>query len=243
MRRFFIQPQEIVGDSVYLSGVQAHHLRSVLRCQTGQQVELFDGSGNVYCAEIIALTPQQIKGRILSRHRELSASPFPLTLAQSVLKGNKMDFVLQKATELGVTTLIPVETRYSASQKNLERRRQRWYRIMLESCKQCGRLRPMQIAPAVLIKDLVPGSFLYRIIAWEGEEHRVIHADTFTVPGPVLLLIGPEGGFHKEEIQWAMENDLLPITLGPLTLRAETAAITALSIIQYLCRLHEDQLE
>ncbi len=243
MHRFFVPPQAIVGGTIILSGNQAHHLRTVLRIRTGQTIELFDGTGAVYRTEIQKSTENRVEGRITGKLVESVKTDFPLTLAQGILKGKKMDTVLQKATELGVDTLIPVLTRYCQQQKNLDRRMQRWQRIMLEACKQCGRSVPMQISPVVTLEDLPVPSFQYPLLCWEREEQAMIRPELFTVPGKVLLLIGPEGGFDRQEVQWADDHGFQAVTLGPLVLRAETAAIAAVGIIQYLIRLQAPGLQ
>jgi len=243
MHRFFVPPQAIDGETVVLSGNQAHHLRTVLRIRPGQTIELFDGTGAVYRTEIQKISENTIEGHIIGHLVESARPDFPLTLAQGILKGKKMDLVLQKATELGVDILMPVLTRYCQQQKNLERRMQRWQRIVLEACKQCGRSVPMLITPVVTLQDLPVASFQYPLLCWEGEEQAMVHPELFIVPGKVLLLIGPEGGFHKQEVQWAGDQGFQAVTLGPLVLRAETAAIAAVGIIQYLTRIQAARLQ
>ena len=237
MRRFFIQEKAIQGDTVILSGTEAHHMRSVLRLKSGDTIELFDGTGTIYQIELCKVSKNTVEGRITDKHTEVSNDPFPLTLGMGILKGKKMDLVLQKATELGVETLIPIVTRYCEQQKNLDRRMERWQRIMLEACKQCGRATPMQISPVRPLQEMTTEDFRYSILCWENEEQSVIGPDFFTLPGPTLLLIGPEGGFHEDEIHWARDNNMYMTTLGPLVLRAETAAIAGVGIIQYLSAL------
>ena len=168
MRRFFVLPENITGDTVLLSGPEAHHMRSVLRLQPGALIELLDGTGKIYHAEIFKITGNRVEGRITGHHAEIIDNPFPMTLAQGILKGKKMDLVLQKATELGVDTLIPMMTRYCEQRKNLGHRMQRWQRIMLEACKQCGRTTPMQITPVLPLQDVPSKSFRYPILCWKG---------------------------------------------------------------------------
>ncbi len=243
MRRFFVPPQSIDGDTIVVSGSQAHHLRTVLRIRPGQTIELFDGTGAVYRTEILKNSENSVECRITGKVVESARPDFPLTLAQGILKGKKMDLILQKATELGVDTLMPVLTRYCRQQKNLERRMQRWQRIVLESCKQCGRPTPMRITPVIDLGDLPVASYHYPLLCWEDERQATVYPELFTAPGKVLLLIGPEGGFHQQEVDWAGDKGFQPVTLGPLVLRAETAAIAAVGIIQYLTRLHTARLQ
>lgn len=237
MRRFFVRPEQVTDTCISLSGVEAHHLCSVLRLRPGQVVEFFDGTGTVYHAEILHIKSSMIKGRIVRRYVEQIADSFPLTLAQAVLKGQKMDLIVQKATELGVATLLPVISRYCEAGRNIESRMGRWQRIVIEGCKQCGRTVPMQISPIILLEDINTADYAYPVCCWEKEEQSLLTPGYLSTSGPVLLLIGPEGGFHKKEMEWVCGNDFRIITLGLHVLRAETAALAAVSIVKYLSNL------
>lgn len=243
MRRFFVDEKTICGDEVTLSGSQVHHLHSVLRLGVGQTIELFDGTGCVYLTEISVVSKNRIEGHIINRHMESGTSSFPLTLGMGILKGKKMDLVVQKATELGVDSLIPLATRYCEQGKSMDRRRGRWQRIMLEACKQCGRATPMHIAPGIPLQELDITRYHYPVLCWEQEEEAIISPGYFSVPGSILLLIGPEGGFHNSEIRWAAEYGVRMTTLGSHILRAETAAIAGVGIIQYLSNLQAPELD
>jgi 16S rRNA (uracil1498-N3)-methyltransferase len=234
MRRFFVRPEDITGETILLTGPEVHHLRTVLRLQPGQMIELFDGTGTIYQAEIQNMTPDSIRGRVIRKYVEHVRDPFPITLAQGILKGKKMDVVVQKATELGVATLIPVLSCYCEPGKNLERRIDRWQRIVLEACKQCGRANPMRISPVQALADISVASFPYSVFCWEKEKRSLLAPGYLAVPGQVLLLIGPEGGFNDQEVEWATDNNFQSVSLGPYVLRAETAALAAVSIMKYL---------
>ncbi|HHB76570.1 MAG TPA: 16S rRNA (uracil(1498)-N(3))-methyltransferase [Desulfobulbus sp.] len=234
MRRFFVSPDQIQGTHITLTGNEAHHLRSVLRLRPGQVVELLDGSGTVYKAEISAIPSNYIEARIIRQYDARVDEPFPLTLAQVVLKGKKMDVVVQKATELGVNTLIPVISRYSEGKAKSAGRIARWRRIVIEACKQSGRAIPMQIAPVTPLDGLPVADYRYRFCCWEKEQQSLLLPTHFGVAGAILLLIGPEGGFHEREIEWGRYNNFRIITLGSHILRAETAAIAAVSIVKHL---------
>lgn len=240
MRRFFIQPDAIQGETVVLSREQSRHLVSVLRLLPGQSIELFDGGGSIYQATITKTIGRQVECSVTARCARDKKHCFPLTLAQGVLKGKKMDLVLQKATELGVDTFVPTVTRYCDQQGTLEQRMRRWQRIVIEACKQCGRNTAMHISPVQTLESIDCALFPYPLFCWEGKHNSRIGAGFFTDPGSVLLLIGPEGGFHESEVDWARENGCVPISLGPLVLRAETAAIAAVGIVQYLSMLSAD---
>jgi 16S rRNA (uracil1498-N3)-methyltransferase len=153
-----------------------------------------------------------------------------------MLKGKKMDFLVQKMTELGVHTFVPVITRYCEKRVQEKRLLARWQRIMLEACKQCRRPVPMQIQLPVTYSGLEIPADSSRIIAWEGENRRSFQpSPTLTSGPPVILLIGPEGGFHPSEVATALDNGFTSISLGPRILRAETAALAAVTLIQHAC--------
>lgn len=234
MHCFFVRSGEVTGDQILLTGGEAHHIRTVLRLQHGSIIELFDGTGTIYRAEIQHLGLDGIQCRIVKKSTEQTNDSFPITLAQAVLKGKKMDVVVQKATELGVTTLIPVLSRYSEPGSNISRRIQRWQRLMLEACKQSGRPVPMRISSAKALAEIPIASFPYPVFCWEKETQTLPAPGHLSIPGSILVLIGPEGGFDTEEVEWAMNNNCQIITLGPNILRAETAALAAVSIMKYL---------
>jgi 16S rRNA (uracil1498-N3)-methyltransferase len=239
MRRFFIHPDQIAGRTVTLIGPEAHHLVTVLRLRAGDEVEFCDGSGLIHRARLEKLG-REVTAVVLASHREQDASSLPLILAQCLLKGKKMDLVVQKATELGVHTLIPVQSRFAIAGGDPVRqasRMARWQRIVVAACKQCGRATPMRIMPVTTISDLPVQEYAYRICCLETDRDTLLSPEFFSGPGPVLLLIGPEGGFHGDEVRFIEECAFHRITLGPLILRAETAAIVACGLVRYLAAL------
>ncbi len=232
MRRFFFDPGQERDGRILVTGSEARHLTTVLRIQPGTEVELYDGRGGIVRGEVEQLDSRRVSIRILSRTSRPDTD-IPLTLLQAMLKGKKMEFLIQKATELGVHTFVPLTTRYCEKQTGSERQNVRWQRIMLEACKQCGRPVPMQIAPPILLEQLPPGDGSNRIMPWEDEPTRPLAPVLVRDHRPTLLLIGPEGGFHPDEVSMAREQGFSTISLGPRILRAETAALAAVSIIQY----------
>jgi len=239
MRRFFIHPDQIAKGRITLIGPEAHHLVTVLRLRAGEEVEFCDGSGLIHRARLEKLG-REVTAVIVSSRREQDTSPLPLTLAQCLLKGKKMDLVVQKATELGVHTLIPVQSRFAVAGGNPARqasRMARWQRIVVSACKQCGRATPMRIMPVTTIRELSLRDYHYRICCLETEKEGLLSPDFFSRPGSVLLLIGPEGGFHGDEVRFIEECAFHRITLGPLILRAETAAIVSCGLVSYLAAL------
>lgn len=235
MRRFYIHPGSIAENLAILSPEESRHIATVLRLEAGTAIELFDGTGFVYQGLILTISPKRITVEILSRYREEEDETPQLFLFQSILKGKKMDFLIQKATELGVHSFTPITSRYNENHGNLPRQTERWQRIMFESCKQCKRALPMTIAPVTALEDIDIAPFEHPLVLWEGEKSVFLDATAVSFDRPMALLVGPEGGFHADEIKMAVEKGFKPVSLGRRILRAETAAICAISILQFLC--------
>jgi len=232
MRRFFYTPDQEQADQVHITGPEAHHMTRVLRMQPGTPVELFDGKGGIAGGEILQVSSRKVSVKILSRSTAVDCTP-PLSLAQAMLKGKKMDFLVQKATELGVQTFIPLVTRFCEKRSYGRQQGKRWQRIMLEACKQCRRPVPMQICHPTSLEQLNLPADSNRILAWEDEQGRSLSPALLEEPLPTTLIIGPEGGFHPSEVVWARGLGFNTVSLGPRILRAETAAMTAVVILQH----------
>jgi len=234
MRRFYIDQGLIAGNHVTLSELESRHIATVLRLKPHAPVELFDGTGMVYQGRLETVSKKGVTVQILSRRNEPQPAAPQLMLFQGLLKGNKMDLLLQKATEMGVHCLQPLLTRYSdvrgSSTINLER----WNRIMLEACKQSGRTRPMTIEPPRDLSSLSFADFGPKIAFWENEQTVSLEANHLSGPGQIALLLGPEGGFHGQEIELVRAQGFVTVSLGTNILRAETAALAAVAIVQYL---------
>ena len=236
MRRFFIDPGNISKDCATITDQEARHLGTALRLRPGNVIELFDGMGMVYQAEITAIGKSRVETRILARRCHQDEPPF-LSMAQALVKGKKMDLIVQKATELGITTLQPIIAQHCDLKEVPASQITRWQRIAHEACKQCGRPTPLLCPPALSLSQLLaePNEATARIIFWEGEA-------TTTLPDlpelhsadRVLFLIGPEGGFSDQEAESAIGQGYRPVSLGPRILRAETAAIAGIAILQFL---------
>lgn len=234
MRRFFVDPRSITADTAHLSKTESQHIISVLRLQAGETVELFDGTGTIYQGELNILSREQVTVRLLSMRSENNEKSPPVFLLQSLLKGKKMDFLVQKTTELGVHTFQPLLTRYSENRGNRERQKERWQRIMLEACKQSKRPVPMLINPPVQFSKIDLSPFSTKLLLWESENKQLLGPEQFVSNEPVCLILGPEGGFHEEEIDRARKNGFQTVTLGRRILRAETATLATVAIVQYL---------
>ncbi len=241
MRRFFISSQTIVQDRAQLSGAEFHHLRHVLRLDRGARVTLYDESGATYHGEILHIAPTYAEVGI-RQHAPAETRAFHLTLAQGLLKGRKMDLVIEKATELGVHTIAPFVSAFTVARipdgKRAERVA-RWQHLARAAAKQSGGL-PPEIRPPQSFPELlhsIPGPSGRLIFS---ERERVLHLREFarhaTRCDSLHILVGSEGGFAPEEIEQAQAAGFVSVSLGASVLRAETASITAIALCQFLWR-------
>jgi len=188
-------------------------MQHVLRLKRGDQVTIFDGTGNSYECEIMAQNRQTVTVRILESSQHTHESAWPLIMGQSLIKGDKMDFIIQKATEMGVSSIIPFVSSRSVSRlegPRIEKRLSRWRRIAVESSKQCGRVIPLRVERVVSFHDILqwPGGRAVRIILWEKAKDplksllRGTATDHIRLHG-AFFLVGPEGGFSDAEVKQA----------------------------------------
>jgi len=244
-RRFYAKPEAFAADtkSVALSAEETRHARDVLRLQRGEEVYVFDGEGHEYRGVITQLNRDSVKVDVLEQvepaHPE---SSLELTLGVALLKGEKFDLVVQKATELGATRLIPILTNRAdvriRSDDDAKRKLMRWQRIALEATKQCGRARLMKIDAPVALGELIErmeqeDELRLMFAEREGSSLSEVLQDLELVPAKAIALIGPEGGWTDGEIDEASETGWRIVTLGGRTLRAETAAIVAATLLQH----------
>jgi 16S rRNA (uracil1498-N3)-methyltransferase len=232
MRRFFYDPAQESSEHLLIEGAEARHISTVLRLRLGGTAELLDGAGRVLVGQIERISADSVLFRILSRRRE-PESRSPLTLAAALLKGKKMDLLVQKAAELGVHSFIPLITRYCEPQGRDKQMIDRWQRIMLEACKQCGRPWLMRISTPLPLHELEIPQDSLKIMPWEKETVRSFSDINIKAGQSALLLIGPEGGFHPEEVDFAKQCGFNTVSLGPRILRAETAVLTAAVLVQH----------
>jgi len=239
-RRFYASPDSIKDSDITLSLDETHHLTHVLRMTPGDQAFVFNGCGHEY-----KCTFQNIKDN--HAHLELNEvlsdvveSPLQLTLAQALAKGEKFDFVIQKATELGVSRIAPLITRYSEiklDDNQIERRLERWRRISLEALKQCGRRRLVEITAPQKITQFLDNAGDDPLLALFNENGGVAieqALEGITKSNSIVALVGPEGGWSNDEIELLTARGARAVSLGPRVLRTETAAIVGLTLIQHL---------
>ena len=232
---FYVKPDMVYGNELVFLEDEAHHLSRVMRKRKGDIVWAVDGKGTTYEVEIIYIEKNEVRAKILKTRRRVGEPVAEVTLAQGILKGEKFDWLVEKAVEIGVCKIIPVISERSIAVAGPQKIT-RWKRIALSAMKQSGRSILPEISSAQPIKRvLAMGSNChYRLIAHQGPGSASLRTsrEKRSVLNPKsLLIIGPEGGFTSEEIQQAVEQGFTPITLGPRRLRAETAGIVLTALL------------
>ncbi|MZP28806.1 16S rRNA (uracil(1498)-N(3))-methyltransferase [Heliobacterium undosum] len=248
MHRFLFEPRNLTGDRVYLDREESQHLSKVLRLRAGDTVLAFDGQGNEYEAVVAEITGDKVCLESLRPTGASREAPIRLWLLQGVAKGEKMDLVIQKATELGVEKILPVLTERSVVRLDAAKakeRRDRWQKIAREAAKQCQRTVIPEVQLPVAWSEVITGWDMTTplLIPWEEErgmglkqvlsvlrEDGLLHGSPSQVIG---LAIGPEGGLTAAEAALARDRGAQTVGLGPRILRTETAGIAALAAIMY----------
>jgi 16S rRNA (uracil1498-N3)-methyltransferase len=241
MARFYLPKKNLRDNRGVLDGQELAHLRKVLRLAAGDRITVFDDSGWEHEAVILQLSGHQGEIEILRSYEAVRESPLQVTLAVGLTKGEKMDFVIEKATELGVQAIVPFASTFSVPKmddKKIAARTGRWQKIALSAVKQCGRTRAPDIFPLRDFNALVRGEWpaTLKLFFWEQEQRQSLHQAHATQPEAksVFIAVGPEGGFSAAEAELARSHDFVPVHLGRRILRAETAAVAALTLVQFL---------
>jgi 16S rRNA (uracil1498-N3)-methyltransferase len=224
-----------------IDGQELEHLGKSLRLVPGDHITVFDDSGWEHDAIILTLSSQRGEIELVRSYQAERESALKITLAVGLTKGEKMDLVVEKATELGVQNVIPFISAYTVpklDQKKIRNRLERWQKIALSAAKQSGRTRIPEILAVYDFKELVKQSFPdnVKLLFWEREKEQTLN-DVRREKGnarAVVIAVGPEGGFSAAEMNMARDNDFILVGLGPRILRAETAAMTAMSLVQFL---------
>ena len=250
-RRFYAAPDNITASLVALSTHETHHLIHVLRMTPGDEAFVFDGCGTEYRCSFQRVESNRAHLEIEDTLSDVVESPLHLTLAQALVKGERFDLIIQKATELGVSCIAPLMTRYAdvrLDDQQRTRRLERWRRISLEALKQCGRRRLVEITTPRTLREFIaerapssartPGAApnLQRALLLFSEKGGMAVTDALAeIPSdcPVSALIGPEGGWSADELETLNDRGCKAVTLGPRVLRTETAAVVAITLIQH----------
>ena len=238
MGKYFFRPEERDGQYVYITGTVAHHMLNVLRFQVGQDIILCDGACTDYNArlELINMKPAGLKFVLVSSNPSNTETSLPIVLYQGLVKGDKMEWIIEKCTELGVSRIIPVCTSRAVIKINaLSKKTERYARIAESAAAQSMRgivpevSQPFNFAQAL---EMCSSEEII-LVAHEKEVSHTLKSILPNIPPrPVVLWVGPEGGFDDSEVQALIEKGAFPICLGPRILRTETAGIVALAQIQ-----------
>ena len=240
MRTFHVRPEAINHQRVEFDQEDTHHLSRVLRLTPGDTIQAVDGMGTAYTIRLEKVSAKAASGIILARTHAVTESPFALTLAQGVPKGDKMEWVVQKATELGVNRILPLLTERVVVRLDPGRwreRARRWQRIAKEAAKQAGRGEIPTVEHPLPLVDLCarPPEVDCAICLWEGERRGLKEAlRGIPAPRSALLLVGPEGGLSLQEVEALRAKGFHGASLGPRILRSESASVVGITLLQYL---------
>jgi len=235
MPRFSVKENQINNDKAVITGSDFKHIVKVLRLKAGDEITLFDANSTEYYGKIREIGKIDIIVDIQRRQIVKTESPIDITLLQGLPKGDKMDYVIEKATELGVRKVVPVIT--ERSQIRQSDRKTRWERIALEASKQCGRTKPTVIENTLKFEEAI------KIYA-KSELPIILHVDyevsaksyiknSLQAPQNIVLFVGPEGGFTDNEVLLGNKMGFISLGLGPRVLRTETASVAVLSVLQF----------
>lgn len=253
MPHFFVSPKDIKGNEVLITGNEAKHIITVLRKREGDKIDIFDGYGNEFRVRILevdrAAGLPRVKAEIITQKRKETEPKLKITLFQSIPKGNRLDFIIQKSTEIGISEIVPITTERTIVRldcKRIKQRALRWQKIAREAAKQSRRSAIPKVGPVLdfsqALKEFSAKKPRMGIIAWEMEEknhlRKVLRS---SVRGgisrlPLAIFIGPEGGFTPEEVNEARRAGVVPVSLGSRILRSETAGLVVAIVALYESR-------
>jgi len=243
MKRFFVSPETLTAAEIELDGPLSRRLRSVLRMRKGDIVVLLDGRGYEYEAVLEDVDGPVVRARVRERRPSLPEPPLDVVLYQSVIKGDRFDWVLEKGTELGVTRFVPliVERSVVRPSSGPSARGERWQRIVTEAAEQCGRSRLPVVAPVTEFDDALGSAAGLCLLPWEEERslglRTVLRQEMESLKATerpiVSLFVGPEGGFTEKEVESARSRGVRVVSLGRRILRSETAGIASVAAVLY----------
>lgn len=254
MHRFFVPPTWLQSNTVTLSGSVVHQIRDVLRLRPGDVITVLDDSGWEYQVRLTAVEQAQVSGLIENKVLTRTEPRAKITLYQSLLKGDKFEWVLQKGTELGVVEFVPVVSDrcvIGSVEEVSKAKFERWQRIALEAAEQSRRARLPRLHIPLLFPQACERARRadLAVLPWEEEKSRTLRSMLtasesapikvqgknviIRKPFSISIIVGPEGGFTTREVDQARRYGIAPVTLGPRILRAETAALAAITIILY----------
>ncbi|WP_026485602.1 RsmE family RNA methyltransferase [Caldanaerobius polysaccharolyticus] len=237
MHKFFVSPENVFDKKVMITDRDELNHFKVLHIKKGENIVVSDGIGNDYRVEVVEINEKYVTASILSVLQPVKAS-VDITLYQALPKSAKMDLIVQKCTELGINSIVPVITeRVVVKWDDSSGKLVRWRRIAYESSKQCRRSTVPYIHEPMAFEDVLESIKSYDIFFLPHEAENIVHLKDIMRKGKsfkkVGILIGPEGGFSDGEVTRAVQSGACPVTLGPRVLRTETAGFVTVSLIMY----------
>ncbi len=235
MQRYFSDSKK---DKFYLSSEDSYHIKKVMRLKVGDNVEVVIDK-TLYICQIIDTTDLVLVERV-KKLEAMVKGEYEIVIAQSILKEQKMDFVLQKSTELGVDEIIPLKTTRSIVKldSKKDKKQERWMRIVKEASEQSKRLEIPRISRVKTVEELTEEEYDLKILCTVNEKTKSIKSVLKSIKNSqkdvrILLVVGPEGGFTPEEENMMMNDDFVPVSLGSRVLRSETVSLFIMSIMSY----------
>lgn len=241
MHRFFVDRSQVEKEKIVILGGDVNHIRNVLRMKIGDQIQISDGSNQVWLCQIVQMENDKIETEILSVEESFAELPAKIYLFQGIPKGDKMEWIIQKAVELGVYAIVPMRTNRVVVKLDKEKeqsKRNRWNKIAESAAKQSGRTVIPEVLPIMGLEEVCyfVKEFECKMIPYEctnekgvGRTRKLV--EKIQPKDRVGVLIGPEGGFEKEEVEIALQNGIEAVSLGKRILRTETAGMIALGMI------------
>lgn len=239
MSRFYVRPEDVKGDEIFVSKQEAHHIIDVMRLSAGEKIVAFDGTGKEYIGKILSAFKGNLRIKIEKTNQIKSQRRVSITLAQAIPKSDTMDFIVEKSAELGVGEIAPLFTERTIVRLNEAKQAQKqkhWENIAISVSKQCGRLDIPKIRRPLKFGEFIKGLGGYELImmACLDNETAPLKKIISGFSGKnILVMVGPEGDFSPGEIKTAALSGARFVSLGSLVLRVDTAAIFILSVVNY----------
>lgn len=250
MHQFFVEDENIGSEYITITGTDVNHIGNVLRMKTGEKIRVSNGQGRDFFGTIDSISPEQVTVKITEEEATGTELPNKIYLFQALPKGERMEYVIQKAVELGVYEIIPVSMKYCVvklDDKKAKKKQERWQAIAESAAKQAKRSLIPKIKPVMNYKEAVAYAKQCEVCLVPYENERGMQATREALDGiqtgkSISVIIGPEGGFSKEEIDYVRE-DMQVISLGKRILRTDTAAIAVMSMLMLEIEMSDDAKE
>src|SRR2546425_9529974 len=240
IHRVCVPPDTLVQPTITLPSSVAHYVMHVLRLRVGDEIAAFDGTGQECLVRLTSVCATHVQGERVAWLSTIRLAPKPCILGQALPKGTKMDLIVEKCSELGLTTLVPLYTDRTVVREVPDRlagKMARWQRIAAAAARQCGRRTLLDVQSPMALGDFCVcyRSAPVKLVCWEEEQRHGIRQACARLAGqrPIVVLIGPEGGLTVDEVEMAREYGFATVSLGPRVLRTETAAIVLTSVVRY----------